>query len=688
MHATSAAEDAGDLRLESLLGSIVVAAKLDLAGRKARGSYGETDGNPGLLSLKAGVDVTFTGPVDLSHGDYGGDLDVQAGRDIVVRADLALDSAPLSLEGNGGWLSLTAGRDIVIDVPEDGSDQTLVSSNGGHGLAMYRHWDAGGGGYSRIEALGDVRIAEGTAIEANSPFTYGGDGVPDGGYFKARIGGDFLLDGTIHLDGSGPSSGGGTAKIYTGGDIAIGANALLSARGDHSGEVRFDNSGGASRKRIAVRGGIDVRARRSRYDGETSYGYGGEIDIYSGDITLSGTLLAGDGGGGSEVRGNACSITLENSALIDQRSARGQYAGGTNDFSAEESFVAQAGSQILGLPSMTTTISYRRSSPPVLEGTIDPPPTLQPHDWTWASCPICGDGRRETGESCDDGNTSSGDGCTADCQDEGCLSQSPSYPAVPLCDDGDGCTLDTCNSTTHSCEHRSNCDDGVACSIDACVGGACTHTADDGACDDGNVCTSDLCNVTRDCVNALTHYVACEDGDLCTSTGRCNYYYYRSTCIASDVRAASAGRLRITPTGAAGGDAWMAIVKIPAAMATQPLTTTGLRVRLYRDSGSFVFDATIAAENFTGPHPGVYRFVDRDGKVPGARGIVDVLRRPGRDDTVVLRIKGRGADFARIYDAPLLGLSLLSGEDPTIDECTTARPLACKRTERRVLCGT
>ena len=41
----------------------------------------------------------------------------------------------------------------------------------------------------------------------------------------------------------------------------------------------------------------------------------------------------------------------------------------------------------------------------------------------FTACPnpraVCGNGQVETGEACDDGNTSSGDGCNADCQEEG-----------------------------------------------------------------------------------------------------------------------------------------------------------------------------------------------------------------------------------------------------------------------------
>ncbi|MBI5506751.1 MAG: hypothetical protein HY899_18330, partial [Deltaproteobacteria bacterium] len=687
MNSTDWQGDAGDLRLESFLGSVTVNAKLNLAGRTQRGSYGYgVDGYPGSVKLSAAVDVTFLAPVDLSDGDFGGALESDAQRDIVIRADIALDSAPIELEADGGWLALTAGRDILIDVPQGGTGQTLISSNGGHALALYRHWDAGAGGHSELDAGGDIRIASGVAIEANSPFTYGGDGMPWGGYFKAWAGGDFVLDGTISLDGDGVSSYGGLARIHTSGDIELGQTSSLSARGSTGQyvDLRAGGYGYTTRKRIDVRGRVDVRTKLTTYYGETDYGSGGDFDMHAGDISVSGSVLAGDGAEGSSIAGKACTITLENSALIDQRSVRAGGSGGYNRFVAEEKMVAKAGSRIVGHPSVETYVSYPRANPPELEGTIDPPPVLDPFEITFNECSICGDTRRETGETCDDGNTAGGDGCSADCQDEGCILETPTYPTSPLCDDGDGCTADICNPTSHSCEHRTGCDDGVDCTVDLCESATCTHTADDSGCDDGNVCTSDLCNVTEDCVSTVTYRVACEDGDLCTLTGRCDY---DGTCDASDLRAAFGGRFGVTNrSGTAGEDRWNAVARVPAAMITGVPTTTGLRVRIYEEGGPFVFDASIPAPEFSELRPGVYRFFDREGTVTEANGIRSVLMRQKDGETIVFKIEAAGADFADVYDSPLLGVSVLLGEDPAADDCATARSLLCKRTGARVRC--
>lgn len=102
------------------------------------------------------------------------------------------------------------------------------------------------------------------------------------------------------------------------------------------------------------------------------------------------------------------------------------------------------------------------------EGDFDPvpgplpgPPGLQLHDVafrTVMSLPLCGDGVEDDGETCDDGNTISGDLCSAACQDEFCGDGIVS--GDEWCDDansaaGDGCTptctleasLRTCQDT-------------------------------------------------------------------------------------------------------------------------------------------------------------------------------------------------------------------------------------------------
>jgi cysteine-rich repeat protein len=115
----------------------------------------------------------------------------------------------------------------------------------------------------------------------------------------------------------------------------------------------------------------------------------------------------------------------------------------------------------------------------------------------------CGDGGIDPGESCDDGNFSSADGCDTACRVEPCFRCSgvPSTcaPAAGACDDGDPCTVG-----------------------DACTGGRCTGApAVDGApCDDGNPCTTgDACR-SGDC--APSGRMACGACSVCDrEVGEC-----------------------------------------------------------------------------------------------------------------------------------------------------------------------
>ncbi|MBI5490835.1 MAG: hypothetical protein HY905_26110 [Deltaproteobacteria bacterium] len=64
----------------------------------------------------------------------------------------------------------------------------------------------------------------------------------------------------------------------------------------------------------------------------------------------------------------------------------------------------------------------------------------EPHD--------CGNGAREAGEACDDGNTAAGDGCSADCRTEAC--GNGSIDPGEACDDGNTADRDGCDS---DCRH-------------------------------------------------------------------------------------------------------------------------------------------------------------------------------------------------------------------------------------------
>ena len=145
-----------------------------------------------------------------------------------------------------------------------------------------------------------------------------------------------------------------------------------------------------------------------------------------------------------------------------------------------------------------------------------------------------------------------------------CSSSDAGVPAPPgearqallcggSCDDGDDCTLDTCNILTDECNHvgiccsnDSQCDDGLLCSVGHCVLGGCVfnpllgcESPDAGAggsggatpcgtnddCHDGDRCTADICRPDGTCAHAGVPLCCdadsqCDDGLLCT-VGKC-----------------------------------------------------------------------------------------------------------------------------------------------------------------------
>ncbi|MFN2426441.1 MAG: hypothetical protein ABR587_08350, partial [Candidatus Binatia bacterium] len=146
---------------------------------------------------------------------------------------------------------------------------------------------------------------------------------------------------------------------------------------------------------------------------------------------------------------------------------------------------------------------------------------------------------------CDDGLHCNGDEfCdeTSDCQNG----------IAPDCDDAVGCTIDTCNETSDLCDHEAsdalcdndefcdgsetcdavldcqdgtspNCDDGVGCTDDSCNedNDECDHVPDDAPCADGVICNGvETCDVAAGCLPAAGP-LDCDDGIECTADG-CN----------------------------------------------------------------------------------------------------------------------------------------------------------------------
>ena len=123
---------------------------------------------------------------------------------------------------------------------------------------------------------------------------------------------------------------------------------------------------------------------------------------------------------------------------------------------------------------------------------------------------VCGNGRVETGEQCDDGNTAAGDCCSPACAYE---------PNGSACNDNLYCTVGGACDGAGSCAGGGdrNCADAVACTADSCneATDACAHTRNNAACDDGQFCNgTETCDPVLDCRPGVP--VNCSDADICT----------------------------------------------------------------------------------------------------------------------------------------------------------------------------
>ena len=117
-------------------------------------------------------------------------------------------------------------------------------------------------------------------------------------------------------------------------------------------------------------------------------------------------------------------------------------------------------------------------------------------------------------QECDDGNE-----CTVD---DACSKGWCKGGGQLDCDDDNPCTNDACDLVA-GCIHFDNvlaCEDGNECTTgDVCAAGACVAGAPLN-CDDGNVCTDDSCDAGVGCVN-LANQAPCNDGNACTSADTC-----------------------------------------------------------------------------------------------------------------------------------------------------------------------
>ena len=486
--------DGGSLSVDARAGSITLTSKINATGG------GDSQG--GSVELNAGTDIVVNDDIDLTGGDFdGGSIDVASGRDVTILGSLLLNSN--SGAGYGGDLSIAAGRDLMFNGVSSANKSTMESS--GH---TDSEGSTGDGGSLELTADRDLTLDLNTRLIGNGS-------APDGAGADMTVGAgqSIALDGDIDARASGTEGSGGYLSVYVnGGTISVGSTAFLDVTGgsDGGGFVDIDSTTG------------DLNFAG---DGDVSGGGGGNggsaflTARQSADMT--GTLLASGSAGGT-LGVEACRVTLNAGATLETNGT-----GGLNLLTTHDDMRLLAGSSVTTDAGGVNRLRYRSAAkPPLVQGTVSPAPTLVV-DSSLSDCPLCGNRAIDPGETCDDGNQVGGDGCSAQCQNENCVAQtiSPGYPTVALCEDGNVCTADACNTTLNggTCQHPANsCDDGIACTIDSCDAGdgTCQHSVNDSACDDNNLCTDDFCSQTTGCANTANSS-PCDDNNRCSTNDVC-----------------------------------------------------------------------------------------------------------------------------------------------------------------------
>jgi len=166
--------------------------------------------------------------------------------------------------------------------------------------------------------------------------------------------------------------------------------------------------------------------------------------------------------------------------------------------------------------------------------------------------PACGDGTLDPGEVCDDGNTTDGDGCSADCRsNESCGNRIVDRSVGEVCDDGNTSSGDGCAGDCRSSEF---CGNGV---IDPGLGEVC----DDGNVFSGDGCSAD-CTSNETCGNGVLDSVngeTCDDGNLISNDG-CDSSCQTEIgmCVIDENLGTLQGGVPVTRSAniAASGDQW------------------------------------------------------------------------------------------------------------------------------------
>lgn len=401
------AGDGGVVLVESTAGSIDVNGVASAnAGLRAESFI---PGRAGTIAFVAHDDIRVAERVRGIGG--GGEISFHAGGDIDINASI-VGRGNRRRNYDGDSVEMSAGGDIRI-ATAPGRSSPLLNVRGGEAYIDDCLF-TGSGGDADLEAGGDLVIADGVRIVADSGRSPG-DVMdhPTGGDWSLRAGRGLLFGATMTASGRGPDGYGPHIKIAASHAVSLSAASSLILSSRYGPELTIESE---SLGPVSLDGLIDVGGG-THEDGEL-IGSGGDLDVRGGNVTVGGTIENGGGYSGGSIFFDACRLHLMSGARIDGSLDAQTDSTGENEFRIRETMVADAGSVIAGKPDSQNTIRYRDAAkPPVLSGSIDPAATLV-EDVTLEGCPVCGNDEIDEGETCDDGNLAAGDGCDAACQNE------------------------------------------------------------------------------------------------------------------------------------------------------------------------------------------------------------------------------------------------------------------------------
>ncbi len=403
---------------------------------------GLANGNDSTMTLN---DVTCNANIDFasSFGGYGGCISNNGGTVTVNRSTITNNFA----EANAGGLYSEDGTVLI--------DETTISGNNtaGSGGGIFHEEDDGGGTVTVLHSL----------VANNSSGGMGG-GIMNVGGSDAEL---FLRNVTVSGNRSGRAPGSGVANDS--GTVEIN-NSTITLNG-------FDLSGGGESSEAA--------------------GLYNRPITFPGTVTVSNSIVAGNGvvvSAPSVDCGGIAFISLDYNLIGDGTGCTG--FTGTNDLVGTAGSPIDAMLDVLqGNGGLTDTHALLAGSPaidtanPATPGTGSPAcegddqRTFNRLDGlcdrgafeVGAAAPICGDGFLDTGEECDDGNTTAGDGCSDICEFEIC--GDGQVDAGEECDDGniaddDGCSSQCLNEVCGdgTVQTGEECDDGNLTPGDGCDG--------------------------------------------------------------------------------------------------------------------------------------------------------------------------------------------------------------------------